>query len=84
SPLAGLKPEQVRSRDGGLCKADDAERWERYAAILARAGRAEVEVTAKAPPAQESEHWSMHSYGAIFCEARVNVVTGEPRVTRLL
>lgn len=84
SPLAGLKPEQVRSRDGGLCKADDAERWESYADILARAGRDEVEVTAKAPPAQESEHWSMHSYGAIFCEARVNVVTGEPRVTRLL
>jgi len=84
SPLAGLKPEQVRSRDGGLCKADDAERWESYADILARAGRDEVEVTAKAPPSQESEHWSMHSYGAIFCEARVNVVTGEPRVTRLL
>lgn len=84
SPLAGLKPEQVRSRDGGLCKADDAERWESYVDILARAGRDEVEVTAKAPPSQESEHWSMHSYGAIFCEARVNVVTGEPRVTRLL
>lgn len=84
SPLAGLKPEQVRSRDGGLCKVDDAERWESYADILARAGRNEVEVTAKAPPPQESEHWSMHSYGAIFCEARVNVVTGEPRVTRLL
>ncbi len=84
SPLAGLKPEQVRSRDGGLCKVDDAERWESYADILARAGRDEVDVTAKAPPSQESEHWSMHSYGAIFCEARVNVVTGEPRVTRLL
>ncbi|WP_313167016.1 xanthine dehydrogenase family protein molybdopterin-binding subunit [Massilia oculi] len=84
SPLAGLKPEQVRSHDGGLCKIDDAERWESYADILARAGRDEVEVTAKAPPSQESEHWSMHSYGAIFCEARVNVVTGEPRVTRLL
>lgn len=84
SPLAGLKPEQLRSRDGGLCKADDASRWEGYADILARAGRDEVDVTAKAPPSQESERWSMHSYGAIFCEARVNVVTGEPRVTRLL
>jgi len=84
SPLAGLKPEQVRSRDGGLCKVDDAGRWESYADILARAGRDEVDVTAKAPPSRESEHWSMHSYGAIFCEARVNVVTGEPRVTRLL
>lgn len=84
SPLAGLKPEQVRSRDGGLCKVDDAGRWESYADILARAGRDDVDVSAKAPPSQESEHWSMHSYGAIFCEARVNVVTGEPRVTRLL
>jgi len=84
SPLAGLKPEQVRSRDGGLCKVDDAGCWESYADILARAGRDEVDVSAKAPPSQESEHWSMHSYGAIFCEARVNVVTGEPRVTRLL
>lgn len=84
SPLAGLKPEQVRARDGGLCKLDEASRWESYADILARAGRDEVDVTAKAPPAQESVHWSMHSYGAIFCEARVNVVTGEPRVTRLL
>ena len=26
----------------------------------------------------------MHSYGAVFCEARVNAVTGEPRVSRLL
>lgn len=84
SPLAGLTPEQVRSRDGGLCKSDDAERWESYADILARAGRDEVDVTAEAPAALESQHWSMHSYGAIFCEARVNVVTGEPRVTRLL
>ncbi|MGF6272558.1 xanthine dehydrogenase YagR molybdenum-binding subunit [Massilia sp. UYP11] len=84
SPLAGLKPEQVRARGGGLCKIDDAGRWESYAGILARAGRAEVEVTAEAAPSQESLHWSMHSYGAIFCEARVNVVTGEPRVTRLL
>lgn len=84
SPLAGLRPEQVGSRDGGLCKLDDAGRYESYADILARAGREQVEVTAEAPAAQESLHWSMHSYGAIFCEARVNVVTGEPRVTRLL
>jgi xanthine dehydrogenase YagR molybdenum-binding subunit len=29
-------------------------------------------------------HWSMHSYGAMFCEVRVNAVTGEPRVSRFL
>ena len=84
SPLAGLRAEQVGSRDGGLYQLDDSGRWESYGAILARAGRDQVEVTAEAPAAIESLHWSMHSYGAIFCEARVNVVTGEPRVTRLL
>jgi xanthine dehydrogenase YagR molybdenum-binding subunit len=26
----------------------------------------------------------MHSYGALFCEARVNAVTGEPRISRFL
>jgi len=29
-------------------------------------------------------HWSMHSYGAMFCEVRVNGVTGETRVSRFL
>lgn len=84
SPLAGLRPDQVRSCDGGLCKLDDRSCWESYVTILARAGRETVDVLAEAPAALESLHWSMHSYGAIFCEARVNVVTGEPRVTRLL
>ena len=84
SPLAGLRADQVRSSDGGLCKSDDRSCWESYVTILARAGRETVEVLAEAPPALESQHWSMHSYGAIFCEARVNAITGEPRVTRLL
>jgi xanthine dehydrogenase YagR molybdenum-binding subunit len=26
----------------------------------------------------------MHSFGAMFCEARVNVITGEPRISRFL
>lgn len=84
SPLSGLKPEEVRGHEGGLCKLDDASRHESYAALLARAGRDRIEVMAKAPLPLETQHWSMHSYGAIFCEVRVNAVTGEPRVSRLL
>jgi xanthine dehydrogenase YagR molybdenum-binding subunit len=41
-------------------------------------------VEANAPPPFETMHWSMHSYGAMFCEMRVNAVTGEPRVSRFL
>jgi len=84
SPLHGLKPEDVAARDGGLCKLDEPQRFETYAALLERAGQAEISAEGSAPPPLEYMHWSMHSFGAIFCEARVNVVTGEPRITRLL
>jgi xanthine dehydrogenase YagR molybdenum-binding subunit len=84
SPLHGLKPDDVACRDGGLCKADDPQRRASYADILGRAHREELCVEESGPPPLEIQHWSMHSWGAMFCEARVNVVTGEPRVTRFL
>ena len=84
SPLAGLAPEDVIGHNGGLCKADEPQRCASYAELLAAAGREELVVEGSAPPPLETQHWSMHSYGAIFCEAAVNVVTGEARVRRLL
>ncbi|HUD30114.1 MAG TPA: xanthine dehydrogenase family protein molybdopterin-binding subunit [Novosphingobium sp.] len=84
SPLAGLKSDEVAGRDGGLCKIDEPERHETYASILARAGQASVSVAAEAPMPLETQHWSMHSHSAMFCEVRVNAVTGEPRVSRFL
>ncbi len=84
SPLAGLGADEVGGLDGGLAKLDEPGRHESYASILARAQRDEVVVEAAAPPPMEAQHWSMHSYGAMFCEARVNAVTGETRVSRFL
>lgn len=84
SPLAGLKADEVGCLHGGLGKLDDSQRFESYAAILEGAGRDEISVEASAPPPLEMRHWSMHSFGAIFCEARVNVVSAEVRVNRLL
>jgi xanthine dehydrogenase YagR molybdenum-binding subunit len=84
SPLNGLKPEEVRGHDGGLCKIDEPERHVSYTAILQRAEREVLTVEATAPPPLEMLHWSMHSFGAMFCEVRVNVITGEPRVSRFL
>ncbi|MFC6093094.1 xanthine dehydrogenase family protein molybdopterin-binding subunit [Saccharothrix lopnurensis] len=84
SPLAGLAAEEVGALDRGLAKLDDPSRHESYAAVLARAGRAEVVVEASGPPPLEAATWSMHSFGAMFCEARVNAVTGEARVSRFL
>ena len=84
SPLSGLKPQEVCGYDTGLCKLDEPERHEGYTVILQRAGRDELTVEAAAPPPFEMQHWSMHSFGAMFCEARVNVITGEPHVSRFL
>ena len=84
SPLAGLEPNEVGVIDGGLCKLDEPGRYESYASILARAQRDEVSVEASAPPPVEMAEWSMHSFGAQFCEVRVNAVTGETRVSRFL
>jgi xanthine dehydrogenase YagR molybdenum-binding subunit len=84
SPLAGLTPDEVGSHDGGLCKLDEPERRESYVSILDRAQRSEVTAEAEAPMPFELQHWSMHSHGAMFCELRVNTVTGEVRVSRFL
>jgi xanthine dehydrogenase YagR molybdenum-binding subunit len=84
SPLAGLTPDEVGGLNGGLACLDDPSRWESYAAILARAQRDEATAEAMAPPPGETQHWSMHSWGAMFCEVRVNAVTGEVRVSRFL
>ncbi|HTI02630.1 MAG TPA: xanthine dehydrogenase family protein molybdopterin-binding subunit [Acidisoma sp.] len=84
SPLAGLKPNEVGGLNGGLAELANPTRYESYASILSRAGREQVIVEANAPPPTELQNWSMHSYGAMFCEVRVNPITGETRVNRFL
>jgi xanthine dehydrogenase YagR molybdenum-binding subunit len=84
SPLAGLNADEVGARDSGLCRLAEPARYESYASILNRARHDEVTVEAAAPPPQEWMQFSMHSYGAMFCEVRVNAITGEPRINRFL
>jgi len=84
SPLAGLDADEVETRDAGLGHLTDATRWVSYVDILAAAGVSEVAAEGKAPPPLEMMKYSMHSYGAQFCEVRVNAVTGETRVSRFL
>jgi len=84
SPLAGLKPEEVCGLNGGLAKLGEPSLQESYASILTRAAQDEVTAEGSAPPPLETMHWSMHSYGALFCEARVSEITGEVRISRLL
>jgi xanthine dehydrogenase YagR molybdenum-binding subunit len=84
SALAGLRMRDVEARDGGLFRRGEPSRGESYVSILARAGRAEIVCQAAASLPLEMVKYSMHSYGAQFCEVRVNDVTGEVRVSRWL
>jgi xanthine dehydrogenase YagR molybdenum-binding subunit len=84
SPLAGLTADEVGGRDEGLCELADPTRWESYAAILNRAGRDQLAVTASASDPAEMQAYSMHSTGAIFCQVSVNAITRETRVDRVL
>jgi len=84
SPLAGLSLADVETRDDGLAHISDSSRFESYRSILQRAGREDVVCEAEAPAPAEMQAFSMHSYGAQFCEVRVSEVTGEARVSRFL
>jgi len=84
SPLAGLRPDQIEARDGGLTKLGDPDRSETYVSILRRAGRNDLVAEAEAPKVLELQDYSMHSYAAQFCEVRVSEITGETRVSRFL
>lgn len=83
SPLHKLKLEEVEARDGGLWSKADATQGETYAAIVQRSGQdLVVEASSRLP--FEMLKYSIHSYGAHFCEVRVHAETGEIRVSRWL
>jgi xanthine dehydrogenase YagR molybdenum-binding subunit len=84
SPLAGLHAPDVKGHHAGLVDQNDPAHWESYAALLKRAGKKELVCEAPAPEPGESQKYSMNSYGAHFCEVRVNAITGEVRIARWL
>ena len=72
------------AKDGRLSAKDDAAKSESYEALLGRSGQPALELVAESKPGQEKEHFAMHSFGAQFCEVRVDPDLGEVRVTRFL
>ncbi|WP_354685501.1 xanthine dehydrogenase family protein molybdopterin-binding subunit [Cupriavidus necator] len=83
SPLAGARG-HIEARNGGLYRIGDDSQGESYSAILRRAGRDYVEAEEKSGMPLEFIKYSMASYGAQFCEVRVNDESGEVRVSRWL
>ena len=83
SPLHNASAQDVVAADGKLSLKSDPSKGESYAAILTRAKLPRLEAKAEsAPDKEEKKKYSMHAFGAQFCEVRVNEDTGEVRIAR--
>ena len=82
SALAEAHFDDVIACDEGLFRRDKRDSGETYSAILARMKKDFVEAEAETGPPLEMVKYAMGSYGAQFCEIRVNEETGETRVAR--
>jgi xanthine dehydrogenase YagR molybdenum-binding subunit len=98
SPLRGQRLSDVRARDAGLYRTDDA-RGESYVAILGRAAQVSVDAAVGSDTRLgsivgqarfltrfllDNRRWTKAAAGAQFCEVRVDPDTGEVRVSRWL
>ena len=85
SPLYGAGNAGVIARDGHLTRRDDESRRESFAAVMARAGLAEItgEGRGAADPALKAQY-AMHAHGAVFAEVKVDPDLGMVRATRLV
>ena len=83
SPLHNADVKNVVAVNGRLALANDPSKGESYAAILTRAGMPRLEAKAdSAPDKEEKKKFSMHAFGAQFCEVRVHEDSGEIRIAR--
>ncbi len=83
SPLHNANAQDVVAADGRLSLKSDPSKGESYAAILTRAKLPRLEAKAEAAPdKEEKKKYSMHAFGAQFCEVRVHEDTGEVRIAR--
>jgi xanthine dehydrogenase YagR molybdenum-binding subunit len=75
----------IVAENGWLSLRSDPSRRESYAALLARAGGAPLEATAKNEPSERGkERYATRSFGGVFCEVRVDEALGRIRVPRIV
>ncbi len=83
TPWAGLSSTGLTTVRAGIALTERPSVHIGYKELLARAGLQAITIEADAATPTAAETWSMHSYGAVFCEARVNADTRELRVSRV-
>ena len=84
SPLHGARHEEVAIVDGRLTFRGKADRGESIEQLLGRNGTRAIEGKAEAKPGDEAQQYSMHAFGAVFAEVRVDRDLGIVRVARIV
>ncbi|MBV9105656.1 MAG: xanthine dehydrogenase family protein molybdopterin-binding subunit [Verrucomicrobia bacterium] len=80
SPFFGAKIEDVSYRNGELTGAGKSAD---FGSVLSGIGRSAVEAVEMAAAGEEEEKYAFHSFGAQFCQVKVNRWTGEVRLQRM-
>ena len=84
SPLSGASNVGVDARDGRLVRRDDPTKGEAFGDILKRANKPYVEAEGSCSTPEAKKHYSMHAFGAVFAEVKVDPDLGQIRATRLV
>jgi xanthine dehydrogenase YagR molybdenum-binding subunit len=80
SPFFGMKAEDIVYRNGELVGGGKSAG---FGSVLSATGRGSVEAVEMAAAGEEEEKYAFHSFGAQFCELKVNRWTGEVRLQRI-
>jgi xanthine dehydrogenase YagR molybdenum-binding subunit len=83
SPLSGARPDDVTIDDGWLRHAD-GKRKEPAAAVIARSAPHVIEAQGNSKAGDETKRYSMHAFGAVFAEVRIDPDLGFVRVPRVV
>jgi xanthine dehydrogenase YagR molybdenum-binding subunit len=80
SPFGGMNPKDIVYQDGTLLGGGKSMD---FGAFLTAIGKSSIEATDAAEPGNEEERYAFHSFGAQFCELKVNRWTYEVRIQRV-
>jgi xanthine dehydrogenase YagR molybdenum-binding subunit len=80
SPFFGMKIDDLSYQNGELVGGGKSVD---FGSLLSGIGRGSVEAVEMAAAGQEEEKYAFHSFGAQFCELKVNRWTGEVRLQRI-
>jgi len=80
SPFVGMKAEDIVYRNGELVGGGKSAD---FGSVLSATGRGSVEAVEMAAAGEEEDKYAFHSFGAQFCELKVNRWTGEVRLQRI-